>query len=116
MKTIKSSDFFIKKANNYIIELDNFLKENIESDPLSKRSMDSNDLSKLKTILDEIEELKLKIKLLFSEIDNGNLFVENLISRTTASHFIHISNKKVLESYKRTLELFIEHISEYKSN
>jgi len=116
MKTIKSTDFFIEKAENYIIDVDSFLLKNINSGITDKRFMNSDDLSQLETRLADIQELKLKIKLLFSETDNGNLFTENLIKRTTTSDLLHISNKKVLESYKRTLELFIEHIKDYKSN
>lgn len=116
MKTNNSVNFLIEKANNYITEINIFLTKNINSSLTDKRFMNPDDLSQLETRLNSIKELKLKIRLLFSEINNGNLFIENLIKRKTASDFIHISNKKVLESYKRTLELFIEHLKDYKLN
>lgn len=115
MKTIKTPDFFIEKANEYIRQADSFLEKNINSSIVDTRLMSFDDKAKLRESLSEIQELKLKIRLLLSEFENGCLFTNNLINEPTdARQMLAKSNKDILNSYRRTLELFIEHLKEFR--
>ncbi len=115
MKTTKTASFFIEKANNYIAEINNYLEKDIYIDFLDIRLLKPEEKTKSYNYLSEIRELKLKIRLLFSEFENGNLFSNNLMSDPKdARGILSTSEKNILKSYKRTLEIYCEHLKEYK--
>lgn len=114
MRTTKTADFFIEKADNYIADINYYLQNDSLIDFLDRRLLEADKKNEFNNCLSEIKELKLKIRLFFSEFENGNLFTNNLMNDPKdAQGLLSISEKDILKSYKRTLELFIEHLKEF---
>ena len=107
---MKSTDFFLDKAKQYVSEIDtviNSYKNYIDaySDPAAMKKYNAQ-----KT---QIEDLELKSQLLFSEFDKGDIFNERIKS-SEKSRNPFTQQTETLSVYKRTLELFIEHINEFR--
>jgi hypothetical protein len=73
---LKTTEFFIEKANEYTAEIDRITSNYI---PFSA----SREKPGFQEQSDEISDLKLKIKLLFSEFEHGHLFVEKVAALFT---------------------------------
>ena len=61
-----------------------------------------------------VSELKLKIKLLFSEFDNGEFFVQRL-NEIESNILTSFDGDERLNSYVSTLELFIDHLNQFRN-
>ncbi len=61
----------------------------------------------------KVVEMKLKIKLLYAEFDNGKYFLEECYAIDAKSTLIDNYETKIRQ-YKKYLQLFIEHLNEYR--
>jgi len=59
-------------------------------------------------------DLKLKIKLLFTEFDNGEFFKDRVVSIDEDKWLELKKEDEPFKQYKHVLSLFIEHINEFK--
>ncbi|PSL18224.1 hypothetical protein [Dyadobacter jiangsuensis] len=104
---MKSSSFFIEKANEYIAEIDRLTASYIPASSVREKP-GHQELS------DEISDLKLKIKLLFFEFEHGHLFVEKVTRASPGNGNINQVNDHLLVIFRRYLNLFIEHLQLYR--
>ena len=74
---MKSSQFFLEKAKQYVSEFESIISEYKEFDLDSRLSSFSND-TPYAIQATSISEMKLKLKLLFSEFDKGEFFLEEI--------------------------------------
>lgn len=109
---MKSSDFFIEKAKQYVSEFDSIISDSIEFDINSPLAFSSRTPYAIQQI--SISELKLKTKLLFSEFDNGEFFVQRL-NEIESDIRTSLDGDERLKSYVSTLELFIDHINQFRN-
>ena len=111
---MKSSQFFLEKAKQYISDLDSIISEYKEFDLDTKLSSFSNNTSYAiqKTT---ISEIKLKLNLLFSEFDKGEFFLDEI--KKIDSSILNWGRKEEenLKSYKSILELFVDHINQFRN-
>ena len=105
---MKSADFFIDKAKEYIISIDEVLKN-----PVSPYDGGFEPSPALKEFSEKTHNIKIKTKLLFSEFDNGELFLTLIKSADGNLEYLK-HGENVLTSYKETLNLFIDHINEFR--
>ena len=106
---MKSTEFFLEKAREYISEINLIISDYIE--------FNSNSFSydtPYAVQQSSISEVKLKIKLLFSEFDNGQFFVER-INEIESDILTSFDRDERLKSYISTLELFINHINQFRN-
>lgn len=105
---MKSADFFIDKAQTYLTEIDEIIPNYIDW-----VSEGFNDSPRYKAQSAKIDELMFKVKLLFSEFDNGKTFnarideVDSNMRRMT-------HGLEHLKECKHVLNLFIEHLNEFR--
>jgi hypothetical protein len=108
---MKSTDFFIDKANEYIKSIDNILQNFT-----SKYSGGFDKSPELKEQERKISDLQLKIRLLFSEFDKGDIFYSNLkYYYEDSMSRLYTTDEEILKKSKHTLELFIDHLKEFRS-
>jgi hypothetical protein len=111
---MKPIDFFITKANNYLTEIEiidkTYIPYNYSGDFLSVDRQTPERTKQQK----EISNLDLKIRLLFAEFDKGELFIAKLDKAKSNSAYV-FDEKYILEYSKETLELFIEHLKDFRS-
>jgi hypothetical protein len=111
---MKSSQFFLEKAKQYIADLDSIILEYKEFDLDARLSSFSNNTP---YAIQEttISEIKLKLNLLFSEFDKGDFFLEEI--KKVGSGVLNWGRKEEenLKSYKSILELFIDHINQFRN-
>ena len=106
---MKPVDFFLDKAKQYVSELDSIISNYVQFDDITFSETDPYNVQKKK-----IAELKLKIKLLFSEFDKGEFFIDE-IKKTENSVMHSFDREDNLRSYKSSLELFIDHINQFRN-
>lgn len=109
---MKSTEFFLEKAKQYFLDLDSIILEYKEFDLNSRLSFSSNRPYAIQE--KSISEIKLKLKLLFSEFDKGEFFLEE-IKKLDNSILNWHKEEENLNSYKSILELFIDHINLYRN-
>jgi hypothetical protein len=111
---MQSMDFFLNKAEQYASSLDTIRRGYI--DYFSAR-YDAETEAEFKTQKAQIEDLTLKVQLLFSEFDKGEAFYQRVKSAEEAAKADSSSSAQTeaLATYVRTLQLFIEHIKEFRS-
>jgi hypothetical protein len=107
---MKSLDFFLDKAKQYVSEIDTVMKSyknyiDAYTDPATMKMYNAQKI--------QIEDLELKSQLLFSEFDKGDIFNER-IKASEKSKNPFAQQTETLSVYKRTLELFIDHINEFR--
>jgi len=103
IKPLKTKDFFIQKAHEYLTSIEEFKNPNGQWKTLGFFCGDG--------IPTPFEELTFKIELLFSEFENGEIFID----RVRQADFIIIKKYvNYIEIYKRTLEAFIDHLNEFR--
>lgn len=103
---MKSKDFFSKRANDYILEIEKVVEEYLKYAKLEKKQY--------QLLQDSTSELKLKIKLFFSEYKYGKIFLKHIKSIEEKSTQPTLSSNQILKSYKMLLELLIYHIEEFR--
>jgi hypothetical protein len=104
---MKSVNFFIDKAREYTNSIDGILPNLPPQDsPGMVTSTGYKDLS------EKISDIRNKTKLLFSEFDNGDIFEKN-IAAIDENKMLLSEEEEVLERYKYTLSLFIDHATEF---
>ncbi|MFD2920888.1 hypothetical protein ACFS6H_14285 [Terrimonas rubra] len=111
---MKSVDFFIDKANEYI-ETATSLSLNLI--PRLKFSDGINKSYELEAQERNLSDLYLKVRLLFSEFENGDIFFSELkpmYDETGLSKLFPNFEEDKLTKTKHILELFIGHINEFK--
>ena len=108
---MKSADFLIDKAKEYITSIDS-LSPNL----VSKYSGGFDKLPELEEQENKLSDLYLKVRLLFSEVDNGDIFFSQLkpIYEDKLLSIKPKGEEEKLAKTKHTLELFIEHITDFK--
>ena len=106
---MKSTDFFLNKAKQYASELNSITSNYVQFDDISFSESDPYNIQQNK-----IAELELKIKLLFSEFDKGEFFIAEIKKKENS--VIHsFDRENNLRSYKSVLELFIDHINQFRN-
>lgn len=105
---MKSGQFFLDKAISYLQEI-NAAIDDSKTHKYSSWEDSPEDIAKAK----RDKALKMKIKLLYKEFDNGEVFYNECI-KTDDIHTLSMQSDKKLELYKENLVLFIEHIKEYR--
>jgi len=108
---MKTTDFFVEKANEYIKTIEEIIKNLLPEIPLGFDHF--NPPIEYVEQSEKISDIKLKTKLLFSEFDNGELF-NNQINTIDKNQILNIFKEKVLENYKHVLLLFIEHLKIFR--
>ncbi len=109
---MKSADFLIDKAKEYINSIDK-----ISPNLVSKYSGGFDGSPELTEQENKLSDLYLKVRLLFSEVANGDIFFSQL-KPIYEDHLLSLKHKgeeEKLAKTKHTLELFIEHINDFKS-
>lgn len=99
---MKSVNFFIEKANLYIAEIDSILETYVGILESETKTIPEGQNQR-------INDLRLKTKLLFSEFDHGQLFLEALHQRYSFDNL-----DGVLIHYQSILKLFIDHLRYYR--
>jgi hypothetical protein len=105
---MKSNEFFLEKANEYKTSLNEISKNKIAVD-LTKLFNHPEYDQQQKTI----KELKLKVKLLFSEFDKGQFFIDE-ISREEDSRSMALREDYKISIYISVLDTFMNHINEFR--
>jgi glucan phosphorylase len=103
-------DFFTKKANSYIQEIDS-LSGIFISFPFNH---DISQLNKYKEQEELISEIKLRVKLLFSEYVHGDILKGRLDEIDQQNNLLFDGEHERIKQYKRILEMFVDHIKEYR--
>ena len=102
---MRSVEFFIDKAKEYSNSIDGILPSLLSQElPDFKPSPEQSE---------KISDIRNKTKLLFSEFDNGGIFEKN-IAAIDQNKMLLLEEEEVLERYKYTLSLFIDHVSEFR--
>ena len=104
---MKTSEFFIEKATEYIADIERITTNYIPFSP-------NREKPGFQEQSDEISDLKLKIKLLFSEFEHGHLFVEKVIGTKNNVNYNSVNQDQLLVVFRRYLNLFIEHLRLYR--
>ena len=108
---MKSTQFFLQKAKSYVDEINTIISDYHECDINNLFSIDTPYAIQQKSI----SQLKLKINLLFSEFDKGEFFL-NEIKKVDSSILNWGRNEEEnFKSYQSLLELFIDHINQYRN-
>ncbi len=102
---MKSADFFIDKAKEYASSIDGILP-NLHAHEPGAAAEDKEQSEK-------ISEIRQKTKELFSEFDNGEIFQKNILA-IDENKMLWLEEEEVLERYKHTLSLFIDHVTEFR--
>ncbi|WP_395045985.1 hypothetical protein [Flavobacterium sp.] len=111
---MKSTEFFIAKAESFLEELNKLelipyysdgLTNDIYKEPV--KANDSNFTSQTK----ELDEIRFQMNLMFSEFDNGELFRKKLNGYKTSSWF---DNTPYLNHLVNINDLFIDFLNEYR--
>ena len=106
---MKPTDFYLDKASEYINSIDMILPN-----LLSSHSQGFDPTPEYKEQKQNISDLKLKTKLLFTEFDNGELFIKEIES-IDKNIFLCFKTDELLKEYKHMLSLFIHHIKEFRN-
>lgn len=106
---MKDTKFFIEKSKTLIIDLKESEIERFES------FFDKNDTTSMfevkKNNRNKIGELEFQIKLMFSEFDNGQLFLQKIESFDNRMRFNDEPKRAFLVD---TLKTFIAYLEEYR--
>lgn len=107
---MKSVDFFLDKAKQYVSDIDDLTKNYIDyisayHDPAKKEQYDTQKQS--------INSVQLKTQLLFAEFDKGDIFNEHIKS-SEKSRNPFTQDTETLAIYKSVLETFIDHLNEFR--
>lgn len=113
---MRGIDFFIDKAKKYITEIDSINESYIQYDYNRgigeiMRRRDENDPYEIQSR--RVSELELKVKLMFTEFDKGELFL-NKFEKIEKNQFSFLSENGNLYLYKDLLTLFVEHLIEFR--
>jgi hypothetical protein len=111
---MKSSEFFLEKAKQYVSELDSIISEYKEFDLDSRLSSFSNN-TPYAIQATSISEMKLKIKLLFSEFDRGDFFLDEIKKIDNSILNWGRKEEENLNLYRSILELFIDHLNQFRN-
>ena len=109
---MKSSQFFLEKAEQYVSELQSIISEYKEFDLQSSLSFSNNTPYAIQQT--SISEIKLKLKLLFSEFDKGEFFLEEIKQIDNNISYWGKEEEK-FKSYISILELFVDHINQFRN-
>lgn len=111
---MRTPDFFIQKAERYIKEGEQIQQKQSEKTPIEEFS--SNDVKSIFDVIkrreNEVEEYLIRVKLMFGEFDNSRPFLDRMESLRDPESVQTILKK--LPDVRVLLELFIEHIKEWR--
>jgi hypothetical protein len=105
---MRTDFFYLSKAKEYIAAINNLLPT-IAS--LYDEGFEPS--TELKIMWKETADLKFKIKLLFKEFNNGELFFQSCMS-IDENRLLVDRDEEALELYKHTLSLLVDHIRTYR--
>lgn len=112
---MKPTIFFTKKAESFLDQLNNIKLVEFDysiSNDIYKDTI-NGDNSEYDIQLELLYNIKFQIKLMFSEFDNGELFLQSIENFKTKTIFKH--NFEEHENLKKVTELFIEFLKEYRN-
>lgn len=104
---MKNASFFKQKAEGFLDQLNSLNPKYYEFNYTEKYNNDDY-LNQSK----ELEEIKFQIKLMFSEFDNGNVFLEKLNSFNNTDAIF--DNQPKIIFLKGINKLFIDFLDEYR--
>lgn len=112
---MKPTIFFTKKAESFLEQLNNIKLVEFDysiSNDIYKDII-NGDNSEYSTQSELLHNIKFQIKLMFSEFDNGELFLQRIDNFKSKNIFKH--NFEEHENLKKVTELFIEFLKEYRN-
>lgn len=107
---MRSTDYFINKAKEYIDSIDELL-QHLHLVPAQVK--ESNPEYKEKS--EKIAAIRLKTSQLFFEFDDGEIFQKNIAS-IDKNKMIGSDEEEILDRYRYTLSIFIDHLTEPVEN
>jgi hypothetical protein len=111
---MKPNTFFIGKAESFITELNLMKLVEINYEEFTN-NIDQKRITGNKSNFDiqrtELYDLKFHIKLMFSEFDNGNSFLQKLEDFNNINPF---SNEPLKNHLLKTTQLFLDFLNEYR--
>ena len=114
---MKTPKYFLDTAHKYLRDITEVSETYIRY-PVGDKSIDKDYLFEQRDKHEKqqhlISELFFKIKLLFSEFDKGELFIDRLGKRDISirQHYIEFDR---VRDYKKCLLLFIEHVNNFRA-
>lgn len=99
---MRSTDFFIGKAKEYITSIDKILAVLLSSAL-------PGTFTKYNEQPEKISDIRVKIRALFSEFENGGLFEKNIVA-IDDNNMLRLDDEEILERYRHILSLFIDHL------
>lgn len=106
----KTADLFLDKANEYKTAFENILKAYVPSNVSPDWKEDPKHLEQQQKIAD----LKFKTKLLFTEFDKGELFLDKIKSIDTCDYGTFDDEQSRLPAYNQAIDLFIDHLNTFR--
>lgn len=107
---MRSTDYFINKAKEYINSIDELLQH---LHPVPTQVQEAG--PEYKEQPEKIAAIRLKTSQLFLEFDNGEIFQKNIAS-IDKNRMIGPDEGETLDRYRYTLSLFIDHLTEPSKN
>lgn len=107
---MRSTDYFINKAKEYINSIDELL-QHLHPVPAQAQEASPEYIEQP----EKTAAIRLKTSQLFSEFDNGEIFQKN-IAAIDENKMIGPDEEEILDRYKYTLSIFIDHIAEPVKN
>ncbi|WP_430405582.1 hypothetical protein [Fluviicola sp.] len=113
---MKSPEFFIDKATELITGIDTMLAEplSIKHKWLYAFNPEGNEEDYGRNV-DKVKTTYYQVQLMFGEFDNNEPFIESIKDLKPAS-FEMVDNEKLLSQIKSLVELFTNHVREYRMN
>ena len=102
---MKNTSFFKQKAESFLEQLNSLNPKDYKFNHFDNNNDYSNQSK-------ELEDIKFQIKLMFSEFDNGNLFLEKLNSFNNVDAIF--DNQPKIIFLKEINKLFIDFLVEYR--
>lgn len=103
-----TNSIFVLKAKEYIETIDNITSNYISE---LNRRLDKKDIE-FQNQEKNIFQIKIKVKLLFSEFSKGEFFIEK-INESDNTYSLLFGEIKKLNVYKESLLLMIDHIENF---
>jgi hypothetical protein len=107
---MRSTDYFINKAKEYIDSIDELLQY---LHPVPTQTQEAG--PEYREQPEKIAAIRLKTSRLFLEFDSNEIFQKN-IAAIDRNRMIGTDEEEILDRYKYTLSIFIDHLTEPAKN
>lgn len=107
---MRSTDYFINKAKEYIDSIDELLQH---LHPVPTQAQEAS--PEYKEQSEKIAAIRLKTNQLFSEFDNDEIFQKS-IAAIDKNWMIRSDEGEILDRYRYTLSIFVDHLTEPVKN